>query len=147
MPLLGFTAFLNPNLPVVSPTGGLKYKGTTGFITCYSNLRFGADGVEYLNNIGLANNFSYSIGNWLESGDASNVWIEYTITGGTPGTLNGHDPGSGRLQMNVDRDFGHVKTIFGMGDVTFTLDFYNAEAGGNLLDSVSYTLRANVETL
>ena len=147
MPLLGFTAFLNPHLPEVSPTGGLKAKSTTGFATCFSNLRFGADGVEYLNNIGLADNFVTSIGPWLDSGLAENVWIEYTITGGDPGTLNGHDPGSGRLQMNVDRDFGHVKTILGTGDVTFTLDFYNAEVGGNLLDSVSYTLRALVEAL
>lgn len=147
MPLLGFTAFLDPNLPVVSPTGGLKFKGTTGFRRCFSNLRFGADGIEYLNNVGLFDNFVTSIGPWLESGLAEDVWIEYTITGGDPGTFNAHDPGTGRLQMNVDRDFGVTEPVFGTSDVSFTLDFYNAPVGGNLLASVSYTLRAFADTL
>lgn len=146
MPLLGFTGLFK-RLSIVSPTGGLKSKTTSAPTVCFSNLRFGADGIEYINSIALSDTFSSSIGPWLDSGSAEDVWIEYTITGGDPGTLNGHDPGSGRLQMNADRDFGVTENVMlETHTCTFTLDFWNAAVGGALLESVQYTLRAYVQS-
>ena len=117
-------------------------KVATG-VDCYANLRLSSDGDWYENSVAASDNFSTQIGTWLVSGLAANVWVERTITGGTPGTLNGHDAGAGRLQLNVDRDFGVVEvTTTETHTCVVTFDFYDAATFGRLLDSQSFGFSA-----
>jgi hypothetical protein len=81
---------------------------------------------------------SYSSnGNWLDSGAANEVWVARTITAGT---LSKDDIGTGRTSCSSDLEIGTTKSFpDGNKSCTFTLNFYDAASGGNLLASKSIT--------
>ena len=103
-------------------------------------------GVEYRSNGNErgstgAGVYSTVRGAWLTSGTGAEVWLERTLN---TGTLNNSDPGAGRLQMNSSRIYAVEDTSIPGGPVTcnVTFDFYDAVSGGNLLDTVTFTLSA-----
>lgn len=105
--------------------------------TCYAGVRFQADGTE--DSLGPTNTWVGDRGNWLDSGDSSEVWVERTVNSGS---LNNTDAGAGRLQLSTDREYSVIRTTLGTQSANVTFDFYDASSGGNLMDSVTYTISA-----
>lgn len=106
--------------------------------TCYSGERFYTTGVEYEI---TATNGSFSMGNWLTSGSASDVWIEDVETSGTWSTQP-----SGRVQINANRSWTVFQVSTGVKSVTSYFRAYDAATGGNLLDtSGTYVWSATYE--
>ena len=127
---------------IINATGFVVNRQRAG-ANCFAQMRIATDGEEHFNAVSGIDDFSGTNEVWLTKGNSSNVWIERVITGGTPGTLNHHDPGAGRLQLNVDRDYGIVEvTTLDVHTVNFDLNFYDAASGGNLLATANYSLRA-----
>lgn len=129
---------LYPTGPGVDAVGG-NITRTRG-ITCYAGIRYDSDGDEYESPITGAIGINVNRGTWLTSGLTSEVWMQRTINSGSLYV----DAGSGRLAMTTSRTFQVRDTSTTGGPVTcnLTIDFYDAASGGNLLDSVTYTLSA-----
>lgn len=80
---------------------------------------------------------------WLDGGLNSQVWVQRTIISGTLDT----DAGSGRLACTSDRVWGKLQNVIGgPNDCVIDLKFYDAAAGGNLLDTQRVTLRVEVDS-
>ncbi len=110
---------------------------------CYSNIRIGSDGNLYTTGTGGSDSFGTNEGAWLLFGTAAEIWVEVTITGGSPGTLNSHDPTGGRLQLSSNVDIGIVETTTTETHTCIvTVDFWNASAGGLKIATDSWTLSA-----
>ncbi len=128
----------------VSMVGGTHSRTRLGG-ACYANIEFRTDGVEWwsINTGGMTINK----GDWLEFGSVSDVYIERTIDSGS---LDRDDTGASRLILSVTRGFGVVRTL-GEGDgtdtCTFTVRMYDAASGGNLLQSIQYTVSATKTSL
>lgn len=105
--------------------------------TCYAGVQFNLSGAE----TGSTNSGSWSNsrGNWLDSGDASNVWVQRVINSGT---LNWVDSGSGRLNLATTRSFGVRQNTTGNHTVNMTYNFYDAASGGNLIGTATYQMQA-----
>ena len=104
-----------------------------------ANIRVSSDGNYYESNVSGA--YGSADEAWLESGDAGDVWVERTIT---DGTLDTDDLGTGRTNLGSgDYDLGVTSPSGGTKEASFTLSFYDASSGGNLLDSASITVNAN----
>lgn len=103
--------------------------------TVYANLRYSTTGEEFENG-GTGNNYSTSRGMWLDSGNADQVWIERTVTAGS---LNNVDFGSGRQQVTANKSLGVFDSNIGAGghSATLTIVFYDAEIGGNTLQTIT----------
>lgn len=103
--------------------------------TTYANLRYSTTGEEF-QNAGIGNNYSTSRGMWLDSGNADQVWIERTITAGS---LNNVDFGSGRQQIVSNKSLGVFDSNPAAGgqSATLTIVFYDAETGGNTLQTIT----------
>jgi len=115
--------------------------------TCYAGVQFNADGNEYRNANAGSQAFTSSRGAWLTAGAAGDVWVERTITDDDGTGLDWTDSGTGRLNLGTTRQFGlQTNSVFDNDYVDITFDFYDAVSGGNLLDSVSYTIRGEQET-
>jgi len=128
-----FFAFLSVAMP------NRTVDNTTLTPICVAGLRLNTDGTFSETN--SAGTYS-TAGTWLTGGSASAVWVERTITSGS---LNRTDPGTGRLQLNVARSYEvDEDTDPGTHACTFTLTFYDASTGGNVLDTATITLEANV---
>ena len=104
---------------------------------CFAGVRFNNDGTEQAADATGA--WVVSRGNWLDRGGSSQVWVKRTINSGT---LDWLDPGAGRLQLSTTRSFGNTRTVVGADTTNVTFDFYDAAAGGNLLDSATYDIIA-----
>lgn len=109
----------------------------------YAGVELRNDGTTYRNLNGGVSAIG-PLTDWLASGTAAEVWVERVISSGT---LNSLDPGTGRLQLNTTRYYRVVDGNIAGGAVVcvFTLNFYDAASGGNLLGSTSVTLSANRE--
>lgn len=105
--------------------------------TCYAGVQYYTNGTEFATS--PSGSWNRARGDWLDSGSNNDVWIERTINSGS---LNSSDPGAGRFQMNVNRTYRVVRTVVGTHACNLTIDMYDAASGGNLLDSVTYTLEA-----
>ena len=116
--------------------------------TAYAGVEFQSDGEQYKTPItGPNSTYSTDQGDWLTHGDASDVWVTCTITGGTLGSFNSEDAGQGtRLQLNTSRAWRIVKSSPGTDTIIATFDFHDASSGGNLLDSISITFTATHDT-
>lgn len=114
---------------------------------CYAGFELDSDGtVDEISSLGT-NNYTGGGGTWLNSGLASSVWVERTIIGGSPGTLNSDDPGTGRLNLGTTRAYSCVEvTATQTHTVQVTFDFYDAASGGNLIASKTVTFSAEEET-
>ena len=127
--------------PTVSVTSTLvsRQKAT---VAAYANIEFNADGTENVNALAGTDTFSLNVGTWLTSGNASDVWVERTVNSGT---LDAHDPGTGRKNLGTTQQYGIVDTTLNNGADTagVTFNFYDAASGGNLLESATVSFIAN----
>lgn len=114
---------------------------------CYAGFTINSDGtLDGISSLGTKI-YNVDLGTWLAFGSSSDVWVERTITGGSPGTLNDDDAGTGRLQLSTSRAFSIVETTqTETHTVIITFDFYDASTGGNLITSKSVTFSAEKET-
>ena len=133
------------------PTGPAVSANTSAIIytlfsagTCYATVRFGLDGIEYKNGGATDTGHSTSRGTWLDAGLNSEVWINRIINSGT---LNRFDAGAGRKVMTSDRVYGISKSTNGTKTTNMTFEFWDAASGGNLLDTVTYDLKATIDSL
>ncbi len=102
--------------------------------TVYAYLKIDNDGIEYRNATSGSPAFGISRGNWLDKGAAGDVWVQRVLDSGT---LNGADPGAGRLNLGTDRIFGNKQIGVGDTSTTVTYNYYDAASGGNLLGSAT----------
>ena len=129
--------------PTVSPNTANSWWNLNGPGFCYSMLQFRNDGIEYKNaSANVSTTTNSSRGAWLDSGLASEVWVERILTVGH--TLNQADPGAGRLNLAISRTYGVSHggpSGFKLCGLTF--NFYDAASGGSLIGSSgAITLRA-----
>ena len=111
----------------------------------YSIIEFDTNGLEDANNTASSTiPNSGARGTWLDGGSSSDVWVQRVITSGT---LNHADPGSGRLNLGISRQFGVTRSVQGTSTVDLDFNFYDAASGGNLLDSVSILMIVTVDAL
>lgn len=101
--------------------------------TCYAGVHFGTDGEEDECSA-TTGSFTQNVNTWLLSGNASDVWIERTVTGGSWNSL---DPGTGRHQITTNRAFRVIRTATGIQSVTGSFEMWDAASGGNSLDTTS----------
>lgn len=95
--------------------------------TCYGGLQINSNGIEYeYTNTGGTT----SLGNWLDSGLNSEVWILMTLISGTWNSLNA---GTTRLQCSTTRSWRISRSSAGTHTVTARFRAYDAASGGNLL--------------
>jgi len=109
---------------------------------CTASIRIDEDGEIYLsNNVGT---YGSSNGTWLISGANTEVWVaRLSVTG----TFTVDDIGTGRVQCNTTNiDLSVTRAIPGTKTTTFTLAFYDAASGGNLLGSKIISLVAEYDT-
>lgn len=121
-----------PTGPSVSATAdGCSNFRSSG--TVYGGPRFLNTGAEqeYTNTGGVT-----SKGNWLDSGASSEVWVEWTRTGGS---LANWDvwPGAGRHQLSTTRSYQINRSSAGVESIAGYFRFYDAASGGNLLQQTS----------
>lgn len=104
---------------------------------CWAGVRFESSGVE--TGLNKDNVWDESRGNWLDSGDAADVWVERTINSGA---LNDIDPGAGRLQLSTTRSFSNTRVAAGTQPCNVTFDFWDAASGGNNIGSVTISIQS-----
>ena len=131
--------------PVVSPNSAGVTNDNGGVGTaCYAGIAFQSGAPNREEACTFAGAYSVDRTAWLDSGSASDVWIQRVISSGT---LNSNDPGSGRINLGSGSPFFEVvDTSLTGGAVTCTLtfNFYDAASGGSLIGSSgSLTLSAN----
>lgn len=130
-----------PSVPglSVSPSTSNIIKSVVG-ATCYAVIEFSSTGIEYANTPGSNTAGNQSRGNWLDSGAASDVWVEDVSTVGDAWSVSA---GAGRLNLGTSRKW-YLEQNSGIGEQTRTadFDFWDASSGGNLIASVSYTMTA-----
>lgn len=137
--------FVGDQGPTVSASSSNVTRGPAALNPVYAGVAYNATGFEFSNNASGSNSYDVSRGLWLDSGSASEVWLERTINSGS---LNSSDPGAGRHQLNTARllEVSDSTILGGAVTCNVTVDFYDASTGGNLLDSVTYTLSAERES-
>jgi hypothetical protein len=87
--------------------------------------------------------FPGTSGTWLTSGLNSEVWIERTIDSGS---LDGPDPGAGRLICSTTRTYGIDRGApTGTDTCTLTFDFWDAATGGSNIGTKQITLTADYD--
>lgn len=118
--------------PTVSALANGDYNSANSG-TIYAGVQFNTDGDEYeANNAG---SYVTNVGQWLDSGTSSQVWVEYfnntgTFTGKTAGT---------RYQISTSQGFltpGATQFIQ-FRSVTCQFRFWDAASGGNTLQTTS----------
>ena len=120
--------------PVVSPRLDGQVNSRIN-LSCYAGFRLENDGDEFEYSVsgGITNQTT-----WLDSGNASDVWVMWTRTGGSESDWEG---GAGnnnvRLNLGTTRDFWIRRTITGIDTIIGYCRFYDAATGGNLLHTSS----------
>jgi hypothetical protein len=129
-------------IPTVSLSSA-NVSHTTAFTT-YAQVQYNNNGIEYSNSGGL-NNYNTSRGNWKDTGDVEGAWIQYVKNSGvTIWSTNIPLSGASRLNMATtayirQRD---INQAAGGNTTNVTVSMYDAETGGNLLGSATYSLTA-----
>jgi len=131
--------------PTVSPNSAGVTNDNGGVGTaCYAGIVFNGGSPYREEACTYAGVYNVDRTAWLDSGSASDVWVQRVISSGT---LNSNDPGSGRINVGTFSPyFEVVDTSLTGGAVTCTLtfNFYDAASGGSLIGtSGSLTLSAN----
>lgn len=120
--------------PVVDPTADGRSNSVLAppETECYSGVRFATSGQEREY---LASGGTTYVGDWLISGNPSEVWVAYTRTGGNNTSWDSGQTNGTRYQLNVDRSFWmRDGTAAGGGrDITGYFTMYDASTGGNVL--------------
>lgn len=132
------------NLRITSTVGGINTTAFTsdasGSGTVQAGADFSTDGTATLYGTG-----SPGSPLWY-NGTPPSVWMSYEITstGGTS-TVFGGLTAATRYQMNTPRTLGIEKAALGVANKTFTISYYDAASGGNLLGTK--TLACSVEVV
>lgn len=112
--------------------------------TCYAGIRYSSNGIEYINANGGSTTFSNtSRGNWLDSGNADEVWVEVSLDSHSGAGLNWLNSGTGTPRIRCDNSptYGVLRNSpSGTTTATITASFYDASTGGTLLGTGSSIL-------
>lgn len=105
--------------------------GATG----YAGILYNANGTELsTGDTATLEIYNESRGNWLDVGDASRVWIQWSRSGGTLADWNQTDSGDARLQCSAGNYSWCIKrSTAGTSTIIGAFNFYDAASGGNLL--------------
>lgn len=120
----------------VDPTVSIRSDGRYNSrldATCYSGVRFDTSGLEYeYGSTGSPTNSS----TWLTAGNASDVWIMWTRTGGIS-DWNSLGAGFNNVRRNVTANLAYrlLRNTVGSNAITGYFRAYDAATGGNLLDT------------
>jgi len=120
----------------ISPVG-LGQANSRAINDCSTGIQFNTNGIEYgCNNAGVFN-LTAGRGNWLDSGAASSVWVQWNRTSGATDWSPGYTGTNGvRLNLGTTRSWLGIDTN-PSGGSTFSISgyftFYNAASGGTLL--------------
>lgn len=126
-----------PDGPVVSPSSDSENNSNTD-ATCYAGVEFNLSGQEKGRHFSTGT-YSVARGDWLDSGQNTEVWVERTINSGS---LNGGDPGAGRLILSTTRSYGVQQTSLGSQPCNVTFKFYDAASGGNQIGESTVAMSA-----
>jgi len=131
MVFAAFSAAASLPPPEVTIAATKSVTGVTFGTTAYARVRVHSNGslYSYGGSSSSSGGSAYEV--WLDAGNNDQVWVECTIVSGT---LNHVNAGTGsRLICSSLRTWG-ISTSSSKTTV-IDLDFYDAESGGNLLDS------------
>lgn len=141
---------IDPGLQVSAVANGQETEGLDSiYSSIWAGAWFGSNGQEYEYNPYTGGISGYQ-GDWLDSGNASDVWVVFTRTAGDTAWDSAHVPGT-RYNLSTSRGFYMQDVVAGGGAATITgyFQFYDAASGGNLLerapDSGSSTWEANLK--
>jgi len=98
-----------------------------------AGVRWNTDGNEY--ECTNAGTFNINIGQWLDTGLSSSVWVMFTRVSGK----THFDSKTSGTRYNIATNQTFSNTVFSVGADTITgyFRFYDAATGGNLLDTTS----------
>ncbi len=135
---------------ILSPTtSGVSATTDVGTV-CYAGIQFRSAGTHFATPLaGTPFNYDRALGNWLDQGDASRVWIQWVRTGGLLTDWNEQDSGDARLNFTggnyawaISRGSVGISTLVGR------FDFYNAESDGDLLATTGdITFQCTVDSI
>ena len=124
--------------PTVSALANGDSNSVTDFINseCSVGVKFDTDGEEYEYNPN--GTFTSTVGTWLDSGSASDVWVSFTRTSGSRTVFIGKTDAT-RYQISTDQAFRIEDADNGAGgqNILGVFKFYDAATGGNLLQTTS----------
>lgn len=131
---------------VVSPSSA-NVTFNRDLATVYAGVIYNTSGTEVSNSSGT-NSYTVARGNWLDSGDPGDVWMDWSETG-SPNFLD-TTPAAPRLQMDnvgggAKFEITDTSYIGSAREGTYTVTFYDADTGGNNLGSATVTLSAHKE--
>lgn len=121
---------------VLSPSNS-NVSGFSDTTNVYAGVQFQTGGTEYKTPLTGGSGYTVSLGLWIDEGDPSDVWIQWTRTGGTLGDWNSADSGDTRLQLSSNRQWRIVRSSVGLSSIIGNFKFYDAASGGNLLHTTS----------
>lgn len=102
--------------------------------------QFNSNGIEYERSPSTGS-YNSSQGNWLDSGSASDVWVEFIRTGGVAAAWDGIS-NSTRYNLGTTRSFG-ITDGGGSNSIIGYFRFWDAASGGtNLVDTSGATWSA-----
>lgn len=126
-------------MAVLGSASGLSVSATANgdtnnnFGTCYVGVQFNSSGVEYeRDNNSTA--YNVNMGNWLDSGTASEVWVEFIRTSGAA-SWDGKS-NSTRYNLGTTQSFG-LTDAGGTNSITGYFRFWDANTGGSTLQTTS----------
>jgi hypothetical protein len=127
---IGFWA---PTVAGLSVSATANGDANTNNGTCYVGVQFNSSGVEYERNASTGA-YNISQGNWLVSGTAAEVWVEFIRTAGAA-SFDGIS-NSTRYQLSTTRSFG-ITDAGGFNSISGYFVFHDAATGGNILQTTS----------
>jgi len=127
---------------IVAPTKSITDAPVIPGTTAYTWVGVDSDGDLYSSTTSAVPDVSYET--WLDAGLSTQVWVEATLGGLGPDALTSGSSAQGsRLACSTDRKWGYSAAPGTGLSGTVTLDFYDAAAGGSLLDSQDVSLDAD----
>jgi len=103
-----------------------------------SGIVFNATGV--LDEVQAAGNQQPIAGQWLLTGSSALFWIQRTIVSGTLQT----DPGTGWLQMNVNRSYVNINSAVGDKETEVTFEISTSAGGSPVVATASMQFTSQV---
>ena len=136
-----------PEIGIVVSPSSANVSHNADLATVYAGVVYNTSGTEFSNSAGT-NSYSVARGDWLDSGNPGDVWMDWSQTG-SPHSLD-TTPGTPRLQMDdvgggAKFEITDSSYAGGAREGTYTVTFYDAATGGNNLGSATVTLTAHKE--
>ena len=107
---------------------------------CHSGIRLGTNGV--LSIFQAAGGLSVIQGEWLVSGNPTTLFAKRTLISGDLQV----DPGTGFLQLNVNRDYDNQKSSEGVKTTVVFFEIADDAIGTTIFDSATMTFRSEQGT-